>query len=490
MESCLIPDWNTEVGVEFPTSIQRKSLGIDSDLMELLWQNGELVLHSQTNHRKIINDDPSYKSKQSHNTNNRVSTSGATEISNTFIQDDETSSWIDCPIDESFEKEFCANFLSDGIPLQCENVLFSPPPRFESFNNSNSNNNSNCNNQEMHVQKRRAENGGVPECSGRTFGSSHCASNQVVDKVKSSESMERETIGQAIASCSGGSGNSSFWKTSSPCSNDTTNGHKRKSRDVEESECRSDATELESGSGNKSRTNRRTRVAEVHNLSERRRRDRINEKMKALQELIPHSNKSDKASMLDEAIEYMKSLQLQLQVIYNNYLRFILTVALAMYIFSYYVSPFFWCFNKLRVYIHICICIYQLMWMGSGMGQMMLPGLQQYMSRAGMGVGPQMYPAHVAVQNLVRLSRSPLVHQAMNIASNQNQGPMGPSHVVGPVNYPNHMQNSGFHEQYANYMGFHSTPNASQPMNMFNFGFHSAQQNQVSAPPANGNEAI
>ncbi|KAL9144986.1 hypothetical protein ABFS82_13G010300 [Erythranthe guttata] len=444
MESCLIPDWNTEVGVEFPTSIQRKSLGIDSDLMELLWQNGELVLHSQTNHRKIINDDPSYKSKQSHNTNNRVSTSGATEISNTFIQDDETSSWIDCPIDESFEKEFCANFLSDGIPLQCENVLFSPPPRFESFNNSNSNNNSNCNNQEMHVQKRRAENGGVPECSGRTFGSSHCASNQVVDKVKSSESMERETIGQAIASCSGGSGNSSFWKTSSPCSNDTTNGHKRKSRDVEESECRSDATELESGSGNKSRTNRRTRVAEVHNLSERRRRDRINEKMKALQELIPHSNKSDKASMLDEAIEYMKSLQLQLQ----------------------------------------------LMWMGSGMGQMMLPGLQQYMSRAGMGVGPQMYPAHVAVQNLVRLSRSPLVHQAMNIASNQNQGPMGPSHVVGPVNYPNHMQNSGFHEQYANYMGFHSTPNASQPMNMFNFGFHSAQQNQVSAPPANGNEAI
>ncbi|KAL8031220.1 hypothetical protein ABFX02_13G010500 [Erythranthe guttata] len=453
MESCLIPDWNTEVGVEFPTSIQRKSLGIDSDLMELLWQNGELVLHSQTNHRKIINDDPSYKSKQSHNTNNRVSTSGATEISNTFIQDDETSSWIDCPIDESFEKEFCANFLSDGIPssssinnnpLQCENVLFSPPPRFESFNNSNSNNNSNCNNQEMHVQKRRAENGGVPECSGRTFGSSHCASNQVVDKVKSSESMERETIGQAIASCSGGSGNSSFWKTSSPYSNDTTNGHKRKSRDVEESECRSDATELESGSGNKSRTNRRTRVAEVHNLSERRRRDRINEKMKALQELIPHSNKSDKASMLDEAIEYMKSLQLQLQ----------------------------------------------LMWMGSGMGQMMLPGLQQYMSRAGMGVGPQMYPAHVAVQNLVRLSRSPLVHQAMNIASNQNQGPMGPSHVPGPVNYPNHMQNSGFHEQYANYMGFHSTPNASQPMNMFNFGFHSAQQNQVSAPPANGNEAI
>ncbi|EFJ17839.1 hypothetical protein SELMODRAFT_114141, partial [Selaginella moellendorffii] len=62
-------------------------------------------------------------------------------------------------------------------------------------------------------------------------------------------------------------------------------------------------------------SSKRSRAAEVHNLSERRRRDRINEKMKALQELIPNSNKTDKASMLDEAIEYLKMLQLQLQVL-------------------------------------------------------------------------------------------------------------------------------------------------------------------------------
>ncbi|KAK1403103.1 hypothetical protein POM88_002708 [Heracleum sosnowskyi] len=42
-----------------------------------------------------------------------------------------------------------------------------------------------------------------------------------------------------------------------------------------------------------------------------RRRSRINEKLKALQNLIPNSNKTDKASMLDEAIEYLKQLQLQ-----------------------------------------------------------------------------------------------------------------------------------------------------------------------------------
>ncbi|URE45487.1 Plant protein [Musa troglodytarum] len=60
---------------------------------------------------------------------------------------------------------------------------------------------------------------------------------------------------------------------------------------------------------------KRSRAAEVHNMSEKRRRSRINEKMRALQNLIPNSNKTDKASMLDEAIEYLKQLQLQVQIL-------------------------------------------------------------------------------------------------------------------------------------------------------------------------------
>ncbi|KAJ8490991.1 hypothetical protein OPV22_012712 [Ensete ventricosum] len=55
-------------------------------------------------------------------------------------------------------------------------------------------------------------------------------------------------------------------------------------------------------------------LAAVHNMSEKRRRSRINEKMRALQNLIPNSNKI-KASMLDEAIEYLKQLQLQVQIL-------------------------------------------------------------------------------------------------------------------------------------------------------------------------------
>uniref|UniRef100_A0ACD5Z9V5 Uncharacterized protein n=1 Tax=Avena sativa TaxID=4498 RepID=A0ACD5Z9V5_AVESA len=60
---------------------------------------------------------------------------------------------------------------------------------------------------------------------------------------------------------------------------------------------------------------KRARAAEVHNLSEKRRRCKINEKMKALQSLVPNSSKTDKASMLDDAIEYLKQLQLQVQML-------------------------------------------------------------------------------------------------------------------------------------------------------------------------------
>ncbi|KAK7411373.1 hypothetical protein VNO78_02806 [Psophocarpus tetragonolobus] len=59
---------------------------------------------------------------------------------------------------------------------------------------------------------------------------------------------------------------------------------------------------------------RRSRTAAIHNQSERKRRDRINQKMKALQRLVPNANKTDKASMLDEVINYLKQLQAQIQV--------------------------------------------------------------------------------------------------------------------------------------------------------------------------------
>ncbi|KAF3437583.1 hypothetical protein FNV43_RR20339 [Rhamnella rubrinervis] len=66
--------------------------------------------------------------------------------------------------------------------------------------------------------------------------------------------------------------------------------------------------------GARSNSTRRSRFAAAHNQSERRRRDRINQKMKALQKLVPNASKTDKASMLDEVIEYLKLLQAQIQM--------------------------------------------------------------------------------------------------------------------------------------------------------------------------------
>ncbi|KAI3970849.1 hypothetical protein MKX01_024496 [Papaver californicum] len=64
--------------------------------------------------------------------------------------------------------------------------------------------------------------------------------------------------------------------------------------------------------GQSHNSTRRSRVAAVHNQSERRRRDRINQKIRALQKLVPNSSKTDKASMLEEVVEYLKRLQAQI----------------------------------------------------------------------------------------------------------------------------------------------------------------------------------
>ncbi|KAI3694852.1 hypothetical protein L1987_77833 [Smallanthus sonchifolius] len=60
---------------------------------------------------------------------------------------------------------------------------------------------------------------------------------------------------------------------------------------------------------------RRGQATDPHSIAERLRRERIAERMKALQELVPNANKTDKASMLDEIIDYVKFLQLQVKVL-------------------------------------------------------------------------------------------------------------------------------------------------------------------------------
>ncbi|GFP96842.1 transcription factor une12 [Phtheirospermum japonicum] len=60
---------------------------------------------------------------------------------------------------------------------------------------------------------------------------------------------------------------------------------------------------------------RRGQATDPHSIAERLRRERISERIKALQELVPSCNKSDRAAMLDEILDYVKFLRLQVKVL-------------------------------------------------------------------------------------------------------------------------------------------------------------------------------
>uniref|UniRef100_A0A453LZC1 BHLH domain-containing protein n=1 Tax=Aegilops tauschii subsp. strangulata TaxID=200361 RepID=A0A453LZC1_AEGTS len=177
--------------------------------------------------------------------------------------------------------------------------------------------------------------------------------------------------------------------------------HKRKGRGKDDSDSRSEDVECEATEETKSSrrhgSKRRSRAAEVHNQSERRRRDRINEKMRSLQELIPHCNKADKASILDEAIEYLKSLQMQVQI----------------------------------------------MWMTTGMAPMMFPGSHQFMPPMAVGMNSACMPA---AQGLNQMARVPYMNHSLS-----NHIPMNPSPAMNPMYIANQMQNIQLREAASNH---------------------------------------
>ncbi|GFP91070.1 transcription factor pif1 [Phtheirospermum japonicum] len=173
-----------------------------------------------------------------------------------------------------------------------------------------------------------------------------------------------------------------------------------------------------------STSTKRSRAAEVHNLSERKRRDRINDRMRALQELVPRCNKSDKASMLDEAIDYLKSLQMQVQV----------------------------------------------MSMGCPMVPMMYPGMQQYLRAMGLGMGMNrpMVPYHPSMLPSPSMPNPehmgprfpmpapfpmPQVHipDPRMQASSSNQA----DHAANFSQYQNQPCMPGFVDPYQQYVGMH-----------------------------------
>ncbi|PWA39370.1 transcription factor PIF1 [Artemisia annua] len=392
MNHC-VPDFENEEDYLLPASLNskrhKKSTMGDEDIMELLWQNGQVVMQSQNqrsngnnnNNKKIETQPPlSTTTAVNHHNNNNRSTvlDDETTPCNLYMHEDEMVSWLHYPSDDNNNLDLYLHnndILYPVLPaanvaphsLQGVSAISVPPPRASSVvTRVGEEQNQNKFGNFLHFSKpsfvkNNPTTGSAPTSSNKMSEVTTVveSNNQPMENMKklrggmmtSSSGREVETYDVSASTSSPGTGGSGASASAEPVagkkSPPVAEDKKRKGRDDVEF----DYPEAKKQSRGSTST-KRSRAAEVHNLSERRRRDRINEKMKALQELIPRCNKSDKASMLDEAIEYLKSLQMQVQM----------------------------------------------MSMGYGMVPMMLPGVQRYMPpMAAMGMGMGMGMEHVGM---------------------------------------------------------------------------------------------
>ncbi|XP_071714077.1 transcription factor PIF1-like [Rutidosis leptorrhynchoides] len=401
MNHC-VPDSKTDYLLQASSISKRHkktSMG-DQDIMELLWQNGKVVMQSQ-NQRPVISSSNNNNNRRSEMTSSnrdlRLIEDETTPCGNLFMQEDEMVSWLHYPNEDNNLDLYLHNndilypILPSSAPAP--SIVTIPPPRppvpplkrveyendqtkLQSAATASSaivsvdqsqrppvpreEDEQNQSNFVKFLQFTRPNNGNCTvtvDGDGSDPANSNKASEDVtrltvvesngkpavepsqsrVSRVTDSGALfsgtnmssfggrEPETFDLCASSSprTGGSGASASVEPVLNKSPQVTDDRKRKARDTDDTECYSEDIEFEYHDAKKqsrgSTSTKRARAAEVHNLSERKRRDRINEKMKALQELIPRCNKSDKASMLDEAIEYLKSLQMQVQMMSMGY---------------------------------------------------------------------------------------------------------------------------------------------------------------------------
>ncbi|XP_020576907.1 transcription factor PIF3-like isoform X2 [Phalaenopsis equestris] len=402
----------------------------EHELVELLWENGQIVMQGQSNRTKKSSLGTEFafdgRLEEKFGQNGGID-SAAHDLpsavpSSMNDQEEDAAPWLNYAIDDSIQNDYCSEFFSDltGVHMpslsdtnnkdsqifrsspgasdpcrsrfnssvnmsqQCHNLSENIKPRVQDvdINGGNSNrfgdlNSTRFQKQDACVQRAlgqsnsaglmnfphfsraaalvKANVNGIDRLKSHekscTVSSTCTVDSTVVESRNGSESLNRakvddtepvqnSTVVDRMGSSPNGQasnmaaerkefekGTETLVASSSVCSgydavatsNDPKHKSKKRARKGEESGEESDNTEEElvavkKPSSGRVSSGKRSRAAEVHNLSERRRRDRINEKMKALQELIPNCTKVDKASLLDEAIEYLKTLQLQVQL--------------------------------------------------------------------------------------------------------------------------------------------------------------------------------
>ncbi|CAH9050952.1 unnamed protein product [Cuscuta epithymum] len=409
MDQCAIPDFEIDEDYCSPLPVvpqpnvsgnTKKSAVAEEEIMELLWQNGQVVVVHAQNQRSVKKPTPFGGSDATIPLPpaGDVRSAAVDEMpapQHLFMQEDEMAAWLQCPLVEyPIDRYLGADLLypaasaapppRDGRPSASQ-IRHPPAPQLSA--DAPRPPIPPGRRTEPESASRFQNLGNLPRLARPNFRAGTSRDSTVVESNETPmvgreyrvsrvadraaqiaggnvgcgmEAARTSNGGKGTGTCElslttspGNSGASvSEEKSIAPVAED----RKRKARETDEEGHNAEAESASADAKKQSRASgstKRSRAAEVHNLSERRRRDRINEKMKALQELIPRCNKSDKASMLDEAIEYLKSLQLQVQMMSMSH--------------------------------------------GCGMMPMMYPGFQQYMPAAmslgmGMGMNPQVGP--------------------------------------------------------------------------------------------------
>ncbi|CAA7390617.1 unnamed protein product [Spirodela intermedia] len=288
--NCCVPEFFLEDDTVFPPSFVRNLADSSGgDFVELLWDNGPV--YRRTSQEELRNRSGVLASS--------VSASAGAEP---FLED-EMASWLDYPLGDGEDRGTVGYTDRFDLPLKPQTTAAvvpwtdgdgwrtpGKPP-------------------EMQEKLLRPLGSGESAIVDSSVTSDPTMVGPPEPRASSGrEKGETGTCEQVLTSSSGVICEAEAADQAAP----NPEARKRKAADPDDSDSLSESIDKQDDT-RRSAPKRRPRAAEVHNLSERRRRDRINEKMKALQELIPRCNKSDKASMLDDAIRYLKSLQTQVQ---------------------------------------------------------------------------------------------------------------------------------------------------------------------------------
>lgn len=472
MMNHIVPDFEADKDYLIPELPKKSTMGGDEDIMELLWRNGQVVMQNQ-NQRSVGNKKPEIRASMANREIRSSVVEEETGPSDLFMQEDEMSSWLHYPVDDN-SLEGClynndllyptpapvttapsslpppppppsltitpprppvplfrrveresgqpkyTNFIHFSRPNKGKTPQLGPssssklPPALKPSTVVESNNTPAAEAPESRASRVSDK---APTVSAANLGCGGSMSG-VGAAGTSSAGRELETCELSVTSSpgTGGSGASASVEPSSqkPLPPPPTEDRKRKGREIDDTECHSEDVEFDYPDAKKqshgATSTKRSRAAEVHNLSER----------------------SDKASMLDEAIEYLKSLQMQVQM----------------------------------------------MSMGCSMVPMMFPGVQQYMSPMAMGMGMGMGMNHAMVPYPAILPGSSLPNPAAQIGQRFpvpgfNMSPPvtvagGPAasqtvNLSAPMmsSFPQHNQNQprapSFTDPFQQYLGLHQT---------------------------------